>query len=222
MNTQDNFLLADDEGNAEIIPLEDKKPSTNWKRVARLYRLLRSNTNNLGSIPNIITSIIKTRSWENYDFRGNRIKVGTFREFVEAPPPEGLGTTIDALANLCQKHPEIVEMIDETVQEQSNIYKPPKKVSIVGDKRKSSTSTSLQRNLRLLRRLAEKNQKAENLREQVLKGEITSNAALIKLGKKKRRFGVEATTESLVRFIESHFSKSEIKEIQSTLKKLIN
>ena len=215
MNPQGDILFAD-EGRSEIIPIEDRNPDTNWKRVARLYRLLQSNTDNLESIPNIVTAIIKTRSWENYDFRGNQIKVATFREFIEAPPPEGLGTTIDTLVRLCHKHPKIVEMIDKTIQEQVNVYKPPKKFSVVGEKRKV-TSTSLQRNLRLLRKLAEKNQKAENLHQQVLKGEITANTALVKLGRRKKRFEVEATPESLVRFIKLHFSKSEIKEIKNDL-----
>jgi hypothetical protein len=185
------------------------------QRVEDAFRLLQGNKDNLGNIPGIIRRLVALRVWEGYDWKGKTVSFGTFREFVEAPPPEGLGTTIADLVRFCQKYPEVADLVDQTVQEQKPEYHPKK-----GNDRavaKRSNGSGYQRSLRQLRILAQEDPRAMKLREQVLRGEITPNQALKDLGKRKSRYGVEASAESIVQFAKRHLSKSERKKVIKAL-----
>jgi hypothetical protein len=177
------------------------------EKVEDAFRLLQGNKDSLGNIPGILRQLVSLRVWEGYDWRGKTVAFGTFREFVETPAPEGLGTSIPELVSLCRKYPEIADLIDSVVQEQSPGYRPPKSAHKGNHKRPSGTS--FQRNLRRLRNLALENPEAKRLHAEVLAGRMSASGALRELGKKKPRYGVEASAESVVQFIKRHLSKSE-------------
>jgi hypothetical protein len=44
------------------------------------------------------------------------VTLGTFLEFVEASPPEGLGTTMQMLKNVCRDDRLATDLIDEAVR----------------------------------------------------------------------------------------------------------
>jgi hypothetical protein len=187
------------------------------RRVEEAFHLLQGNKDNLGNIPGILRQLISLRVWEGYDWRGKTVSFGTFREFVEAPPPEGLGTTIDELVRFCRKYPEIADQIDQTVQEQVPDYRPPKREHNAPPYKKAR-GNSYQRSLRRLRNLAVDDKKAADLRKQVMRGEISPNHALMELGKLNARYGVEATPESVVAFINKHLKKGDIRKVVDALK----
>lgn len=184
-------------------------------RVENAFRILQENKDNLGNIPGILRQLVSLKVWEGYDWKGKTISFNTFREFVETPPPEGLGTTIDELVTLSKKYPEVVDLIDLTVQQQTSEYHPPENLR---SSKKGRSGNSYQRSLRQLRSLATTDAKAKVLRRQVLDGELSVGQALTQLGKRKRRYGVENTPDSVINFIQRHFSSSQIKKISDALK----
>ena len=169
-------------------------------RVEDAYRLLQGNKDGLGNIPGILRQLISLKVWEGYDWRGKVVAFSSFREFVETPPPEGLGTTIEELIGFCKKYPEIADLVDQTIQEQTAIYQPPEE----GDTKKMK-GTSFQRSLRRLRNLAESDRKAASLRQKVLRGEISANYALLELGKRKKRVALETTPREFYRICKKAF-----------------
>ncbi|MEW5869084.1 MAG: hypothetical protein AB1894_07410 [Chloroflexota bacterium] len=185
-------------------------------RVENAFRLLQGNKDSLGNIPGILRQLITLRVWEGYDWHGAVVSFGSFREFVETPPPEGLGVTVDELIGLCRKYPEIAEQLDITVQEQMPSYRPPKnRVGLSGHKRPSGTS--FRRNLRRLRSLANENPAAAAVRDRVLRGELSANRALRELGVRKSRYGIEATPESVINFVKKHLTPDEISRVLDEL-----
>lgn len=186
-------------------------------KVEDAYRLLQGNKDGLGNIPGILRQLVSLKVWEGYDWRGKTVTFGTFREFVETPPPEGLGTTVAELVSFCKNYPEIADEIDRIIQEQSTEYHPPKDAHGIQEKR--PTENSLQRSLRRLRNLAKNDSKAATLRSQVLRGEISANYALRELGKRKTRYSVDTTPENLATFAKKHLTKTQIKQLIEELEK---
>ena len=182
------------------------------ERVENAFRLLQGNKDSLGNIPGILRQLVSMRVWEGYIWKGKTVSFGSFREFIETPPPEGLGTNIDELVRLCKKYPEVADLIDQTVQEQTPLYRPPQRGNNIPALKKAN-GTSFQRSLRRLRNLAQTDPEARKLRDQVLQGEISPSKALIQLGKRKSRYGVEATAESIIEFAKKHLSVSDIRKV---------
>jgi len=200
----------------------DTSPETNWIRVQYAYELMRDNIHGASVFPGAIAAIIRSQAWKGYEFRGKVVEATSFQEFVEAKPPKGLGTTIDDLMALCKKHPVVVELIDQAVQGDSSRGGDRRSENFKVDnvhfeKTKARKGNSVQRSLRRLRTLALADNKAQKLREQVLRGEISPNHALMLLGKKKSRYGVEPNVESIVQFAQRHLSKNEIKRLVKSL-----
>lgn len=183
--------------------------------VENAYRLLQGNKDSLGNIPGVLRQIISLQAWEGYSWRGKTISFSSFREFVETPLPEGLGTTIEDLVSLCRRYPEIADLIDQVVQEQMPAYRPPKNKAGINKKRPSGTS--FQRALRKLRGLAAENDEARRLREDVLSGKLSANSALRELGHRKVRYTIEPTPQSIANFVRKRLSPQQVQELKNLL-----
>jgi hypothetical protein len=196
----------------------DKTPETNWIRVQYAYELMRDNLHGASVFPGAVAGILRSRAWQGYEFRGKVLQASTFREFVEAKPPQGLGTTVEELIRLCQKYPAVVEGIDQILKDESKHggdrkSKEIKVNNIHLDRATTPKGTSIQRSLRRLRSMAEINPKAARLREQVLRGEISASKALTELGTRKKRYAVEATPDALAAFVKKHLKPAQIKKL---------
>jgi hypothetical protein len=210
-----------------IASADDNSPDANWVRVLWAYRVMRESRHDATLLPNAIGLLIETHAWQEYQFQGRMLIHTTFREFVEAEPPNGLGTTVDELVRLCQKEPSVVDMIDQILAGQEPKGRPLKNwtaptnaynISINEETRKKAKAgTSLQYSLRKLRSLAQTDTHAAELRDQVLRGDISANRALVLLGKRTSRVGTEMTPEGAARTLKKHLSPKEIQELISLL-----
>ncbi len=206
------------------LDLDDRTPETNWVRVQYTYELMRDNIHGANIFPGAIAAILRSHAWKGYEYKGEIIKT-TFREFILAQPPKGLGTTIEDLIQLCKKYPAVIEAIDQILKEESSVSGESKNETKnqnnnqlnENKKTRPSITGSLQRSLRRLRNLAAIDQRAYTLREQVLRGEISANRALKELGKQKTRYTVEATVSSLANFAKKRLSAQEIEELKKLL-----
>jgi hypothetical protein len=220
-------LRSQEEINPKVfrtLNLEDKTPETNWVRVQYAYEVMRDNIHGASVFPGAVAAILRSRAWEGYEYRGEIVKT-TFREFVTAQPPRGLGTTIETLVQLCKKYPAVVEAIDQLLKEESSHGGDHKSEKIklyniqldLTNSKKAPSGTSLQRSLRRLRNLAAVDEKARELREKVLRGEMSASRALKELGKQKVRYAVEATPESIAEFAKKRLSKQGLRKLKNLL-----
>lgn len=178
------------------------------------FHLLQVNRDIQNNIPASLREIITLRVWEGYLWNGKIIQFNTFQEFVEAPPPEGFGTTLDNLVKLCGKYPEIVELIDQTVSEQKQQYQP------LNGHRKTK-ETSMSKSLRRLRRAAETNPEVEAVRQLVLQGKMSTYRAFIELGWRQKRYSVTATPESVFNFASHHLNEKQLLSLIENLKQCV-
>ncbi len=67
----------------------------------------------LQHVPGHVKQILRKRLWRrNYcEVTGQLTTYDTFREFVTAPPPEGLGADPGTLVALCQDDPEALDLL---------------------------------------------------------------------------------------------------------------
>ena len=136
-----------------------------------------------------------------------------------------MGTTIETLVQLCKKYPAVVEAIDQLLKEESSHGGDHKSEKIklyniqldLTNSKKAPSGTSLQRSLRRLRNLAAVDEKARELREKVLRGEMSASRALKELGKQKVRYAVEATPESIAEFAKKRLSKQGLRKLKNLL-----
>lgn len=203
------------------LALDDKTPETNWIRVQYAYELMRDNIHGANVFPGAVAAILQSRAWEGYEYRGEIVQT-SFREFITAQPPKGLGTTIAELIRLCKKHPAVVEAIDQLLKNESSHGgdrkgKEIKLDNIQLEKKNAPTGTSIQRSLRRLRNLAAVDEKARELRDRVLRGEISANHALKELGVRKTRYSILPTPQNVADFAKKRLSPSEIQDLKKLL-----
>ena len=198
---------------------DDKSPDANWVRVLWAYKVMRESRHDANIFPNAIGLLIETHAWQEYQFQGRMMLHTTFREFVEAPPPDGLGTTIGELVRLCQKEPVVVDMVDQVLAGQEPIGRPIRawNVGAIDGKKRSKQGTSIQYSLRTLRGLAKSDSRASELRDQVLRGEVSANRALVLLGKRVPRVGIEMTPKGAAKTLKKQFTPEQIRELVELL-----
>lgn len=163
---------------------------------------------NLDAIADAIYTILKEELWcEFYDEVAHSvIKHETFASFVTSAPPEGLGTTIDRVKNLCRDNVPTLDLLDQAVTRKPG-----------GDKRSGEYQTnhnnimndSVQGTSEVyaLRRLRKQ---APELHKQVIDGELSANAAMVEAGFRKRYIQVPDDAEKAGKILRRHFTREEI------------
>lgn len=100
-------------------------------------------------------------------------------------------------------------------------YRPPKSVYIIHtSKKKRPSGTSLQRSLRQLRAAAKDDSQVEDIRQRVLKGEITASQALIQIGKRQKRYGISTSPKSVITFAQKYLTPEEMLEVAQELERI--
>lgn len=81
--------------------------------VGNLQSAYRDGERGFQHVPNHIKRIIKEGLWRRVhaEETGQTLTFDTFREFVTAPPPEGLGANPGALVAMCQDDPEALGLL---------------------------------------------------------------------------------------------------------------
>jgi len=71
------------------------------------------------SFPQWTIDVIKSGIWKYRAERllGEIVQFDSFREFIEAPPPMGMGSSLEKLKEICSGSEEALRMIDEVVGE---------------------------------------------------------------------------------------------------------
>lgn len=188
--------------------MASNNPLQNGRQVDLLYRWLREDVSE--QMPNLIKKVIANKMWQVHQFErtGEIYQFEDFIEFVESEPPSGLGSSIKQLLYICRDDKEALDMIDQVMKDPGG---KPKALSATRARLsreqkilKGPARSAIQRGLRILREKAESDTNIAKLRDKVLSGEMTVNAALIEAGLRIPRTSipigdVEATAKTLRR-----------------------
>jgi hypothetical protein len=195
----------------------------NGAKVDMLSRSIREGAASLDNIPRLIRQVIEEQMWREYLDKktGEVFRFDSFKEFVQSPPPGGLGTTVATLIRLCVDDPLVVDLIDEIVQftvpEPTAIYHYAKNEENGNNKEEPkkyiATGTSRQAGLRKLRKYAESNPQVEELRQAVLAGEMSVNKALIESGLRADRITIARDPEKAAEALKRTFTTEELKQL---------
>lgn len=195
----------------------------NGTKVEWLSRSIQVGIEALDHLPMLIRQIIEEQMWRQHFHKetGRVSYFDSFQEFVETPPPEGLGTTVPTLIRLCADDALVVDLIDRTVQlttKEAIAIDYPKSKNGHGEdhltaKRYIATGTSRQAGLRKLRQAAEISPQVEELRQAVLAGEKSINKALIEAGFRSERITITKDPEKAAEVLARNFSRQEIRQL---------
>jgi hypothetical protein len=162
----------------------------------------------LANLPGLLKRVLSEDMWRErvIERTGEVASFESFQSFVEAPPLEGLGATIQNLLDLCKRDPEVVSLIDEATQRQ--VGRPQKTVDIINDK---PDGTSRQQALRKLRK------DRPDLHAKVISREVSPHAAMVAAGFRRRTITIEPTAAGFVKAARKHLTAEERHALVATL-----
>lgn len=134
-------------------------------------------------IPGHIEMVIENKMWERriVEVTGQYVTFTTFEEFVEARPPEGLGTTLDRLEKICKDTP--AESLLKGQIKQAGKQAPPKGNSnAVKNKDGITMLVSNITDNTANYKLARLKRDDPALAERVISGELSAHAAAVEAG----------------------------------------
>lgn len=196
---------------------EQQKLHRNGTKVDTLYRAVR-NSEALELIPALMRQIVEEEMWRGHLFEktGQVFWFDTLTEFIETHPPDGLGTTIEKLFELCSEDSSVLEMLDQAVQ--NDINNQAESADAPEPKKRFRASNSRQAALRRLRHHAEQNRAAADARKAVLEGRMSVNAALIELGLRKKRITIPKDIDAATEALKKHYNSDELRQLVRQLK----
>jgi hypothetical protein len=191
----------------------------NGRTVEALRSAISDGSAGLNDVPGILIKVITEGMWKRrlVQQTSQEVRFRRFIEFVEAQPPEGLGTNIKMLRRLCADEAEALDLIDRVAQ-----------TSHGGDRRSdnfkfdnvkldlSETGNSRAYALRRLRK------DRPDLHARILLGEISPHQAMKEAGFRRKTLSVPYNPVEAARVIAKRFSKRELRRFASTLKSLLS
>jgi hypothetical protein len=153
----------------------------------------------LQKIPADVIFIIENDLWREYknkDFKCHA-RHETFESFVSTRFPQGLGTDLKTLKNLCRDHPKAIDAIDRACKrEPGGDQRSEQAKAIIVDNiniESRPDGTSREAGLRRLRK------DRPDLHEQVLEGKKSVHAACVEAGFRKKLTALEAAKKAVDR-----------------------
>ena len=155
-------------------------------------------------VPDLLIKVINEEMWREFydEVERDVLHHSSFESFVTTEPPEGLGTDVRMIQNMCRDHRDVLDEIDKVTQGVTG-------VNNINTSRPEGTSAAYA--LRKLRK------DAPEVHAKVIAGDISPNAGMIKAGFRKKTMQCPVEVEAVVRAIRSHFTEQEIEKIGTFL-----
>jgi hypothetical protein len=164
-------------------------PSAAWQIANALQSAMAEGKHGLSAVPKLVIKIVNEELWREIYCQptGKTVTFRSFAEFVCAPLPEGLGTDVRTIQNLCRDHTDAIEAIDRATanpvganQHLDNIQTQP-----------APTGTSKDAAIRRLRK------DRPDLLAKVIEGEMSAHAAAVAAGHRKKPTPDEAAVKAI-------------------------
>ncbi|MCL6733275.1 hypothetical protein [Streptomyces neyagawaensis] len=180
--------------------------------VDALGSALREGEHGLKTGPALLVRVLSEESWRSFiTQRGDRVQHQRFEEFVTAPPLKGLGASMDLVRKLIADNPGALDLLDRAVQQPLGINQHKEgldNIQTLG----APSGTSKEAGLRRLRK------DRPDLHAKVLAGHLTTHAAMVAAGFRKRTVSVPVTTpEDAARVLRRNLEPEEIQELARLL-----
>ena len=177
----------------------------NGKLVISIERSLRDGEHGLKALPRLIKAAIKENAWHEYysDTLRQVVQHETFESFITEEPPDGLGSTIEQIKDLCRSDTQTLDLIDKATQHEPYIHHDSNNVTITGN-----TATYALRKLR---------KDAPTLHEKVINNELSPHAAMVQAGFRKKTVTIPIEVDAIIRAIRRSFTEDEIQIIVNEL-----
>lgn len=178
--------------------MSNSKPLDKNQIVTLLHSELIEGVMELSNVPKLLQLVLEEELWQEQIIPETRevVRFESFVDFIQTPPPAGLGTDFDTLWRLSHHDPLLLDLLDRAVQREPGA--PEKNQSIdnllanvdnihsydIKNKIERPTGTSKQAGLRQLRK------KNPELHAKVIASELTVNAAMLQAGLRTKQVTV--------------------------------
>jgi hypothetical protein len=189
---------------------------TNLKKNANLVEALgsslRSGDHGLRAVPGLVKRVLAEDAWRSFvTQRGELVEYDHFEEFVATPPLKGLGASLDLVRTLVRSDPVALDLFDSATRGQQG-----RRTDLLDNMQEvgssAPTGTSREAGLRRLRK------DRPDLHAEVLAGALTTHAAMIKAGFRRRSMTVPVDKpENTAKALRRNLEPDQIKELVKLL-----
>lgn len=185
---------------------EERTPEANNVLVESLGSALRRGGNSLAAVPGLLKQVLTEGSWREFTTRrGEHVKHERFAEFVTVEPLRGLGANIDIVRRIVADDPKAIDLLDQVLQNPVGNHHDSDIITITDNAGGRGTSTDY-----ALRRLRKD---APELHAEVIGGNLSAHAAMVKAGFRPRTFTVRPDPESAARTLRKYMSPEQLAQL---------
>lgn len=171
--------------------------------ISSLGSALRDGEHGLDTVPGLLKRVLADGSWREFvTERGEHVEYVRFAEFVTTPPLKGIGATVDLVKRIVAGDKKALDLLDQALQ---NPHGGDRKSADIKsdistlDKDPNRRGTGQDYALRKLRK------DAPELHADVLAGNLSAHAAMVKAGFRPKTFTVRANdADSTARSLRKH------------------
>lgn len=181
--------------------------------VSALYSAISNGGHSLGSVPGLLKRTLRDELWREFVTpRGEHVQYDRFVDFVTTPPSKGLGATVELIEKLVASDTEAADLLDQALKNGHG-----------GDRRSQPTNVD-NRNVgrpggttqaAALRRLRKD---APELHAEVLAGNLSAHAAMVKAGYRPKSVTVRTDRpESIASTLRKHLDAQALARLKDLL-----
>jgi hypothetical protein len=177
--------------------------------VTALFQAIEHGQNRIASVPGLLKQVIQEDAWRQFALP-HSVSVRQYQHFSEFVQ-DYLGISIDDLKAICTSRAdhEALDLIDRvTTAQHGGDHSKVDNVSLAS----ASDGNSNTYALRKLRK------DAPEIHAQVIAGELSPNAGMVKAGFRVKTFTIKVDTHSTVKAIQKHFNHEQRQEIIELLR----
>jgi hypothetical protein len=170
----------------------------------------------LSAMPGIVRRLLDEEAWRKFEAPGaGTVEHDSFTEFMEDKPPRGLDGKRSQLLALCGSDGELTNRVKRLLSEEIEPLGPEIHAGPGRGKKTNSGTTGLERGADYV--VARLKRDDPTLAKQVVRGEITANAAARAAGIRRPRI-VLSTPERIARSLKRHLDEEALWRLIELLK----
>lgn len=180
--------------------------------VDALGSALRRGGNALGSVPDLLKRVLREESWREFATqRGELVRHDRFADFVTTAPLKGIGASVDLIRRIVTDDVEAVDLLDRALQNPAHHHTSiPGVDNVHVTERPAGNAKDA-----ALRRLRKD---APELHADVIAGNLSAHAAMVKAGFRPKTFTVRADdATSAAHTIRKHMNPDDIARLVAIL-----
>ena len=192
--------------------MSDPNPKANNVLVESLGSSLQRGGNALADAPALLKRVLAEEAWKTFvTRRGELVEHERFADFVTTPPTAGIGATVELVRRIVADDKEALDLLDQALKESS---KQGERTDIFDNVQEvcAPTGNSESAALRRLRK------DVPELHAEVLAGNLSAHAAMVRAGFRPKTFTVRAdSADSTARTLRKHMSPDALARLASLL-----